>query len=1095
MDFKVIRDAKGNLIEDVTLEPYTITKSDNEKDIESVFKNYIEFVGWKQGVSYTRDRDKSSRYKFRNEHKGSTNGKPDYIFYDENDNIIALCDTKSTKEGVRASIEDGKEYIRCLKEDYSVQVNAVIGFDGVTFLLELFTGKKWEAVKVDSQFVDRMPSLKFLKYIINSKGKMEEVAETENIDRNKLNGFFKATDEIIRRSPIGSSATDKFIELSTIIFLKMFSIKDYDKQFFESNSKFRYRHIWDAVVNGDIDLVNNEFSNWLNVAYKNIYRDDSYQLLHLDSLNLIRVAKLVDRIFATYELSDFTNVKGDILEYFQESSKDGKIGEFFTPRHIIKYMIKLIEPTVVVDKDDSVYIEKIYDPTCGTGGFLIEAFNRYKEFYAKELPNMEILKNGVLHGTELKANTALLAKMNMILIGDGHTNITQCDAFGYDKIEKFSKAKDAFGHYIPVEASEVSFYYEANKKQYYVKGDKTRKVSLEPKNKIDFYYDDFGEKIVLDDEEIQKKDGKAYDLEGLPVKRSKGVNYKGRYVQHYEYKIEEKVKYEYKNVRAVNPVLKKKKLENGGENACYQENFGEFDVVLANQPFGLSEPPKADYLFIRHMLESLHDGRNDKTNRYGRIACIVDNGFLHDSKYFSEREKLQKEYTIRGIISLPQKVFAPYVKTIKSNILLIEKRKPRVGEKTYFVKIENDGYSLDDKRVKQIENDDFKILMSGLWNKWDDTVFVNQETGKKTYVDAHAEKKGFAEYHMLNAESWAVSNYIRYIVPEFEYNMVFLAPYIHECNSKRSPIEFAENGEDIIQIKGVSKKYGIIVSDSKKANEYNQKYKVLPKNVICYNPSRVNTGSIAVNKQDEGLISPSYIIFKVNEEAFLQDYIVYFLKSEYGRRQIEDYNNGTVRNSLSFDDLGKIQIPHMTIDEQRRLVDLISNTTFAKVKLLDSYNSILKVGIPESSFAQFNTEFEEIELGKLIVEDEKPTYGCSKKSDDNENGYSILKMNNIYPVINEDTLGDEIDRVSLTDVEIEKYVLHKDDILVNRTNSLELVGKTGLFDANTDDAQKYVFASYIMRFHLLEGYSPKYIAYYMNLSTVKMKIKEYAIQS
>jgi hypothetical protein len=33
-----------------------------------------------------------------------------------------------------------------------------------------------------------------------------------------------------------------------------------------------------------------------------------------------------------------------------------------------------------------------------------------------------------------------------------------------------------------------------------------------------------------------------------------------------------------------------------------------------------------------------------------------------------------------------------------------------------------------------------------------------------------------------------------------------------------------------------------------------------------------------------------------------------------------------------------------------------------------------------------------------------------------------------------------------TDVEIEKYVLHKDDILVNRTNSLELVGKTGLFD-------------------------------------------------
>lgn len=82
---------------------------------------------------------------------------------------------------------------------------------------------------------------------------------------------------------------------------------------------------------------------------------------------------------------------------------------------------------------------------------------------------------------------------------------------------------------------------------------------------------------------------------------------------------------------------------------------------------------------------------------------------------------------------------------------------------------------------------------------------------------------------MLNAESWAVSNYIRYIVPEFEYNMVFLAPYIHECNSKRSPIEFAENGEDIIQIKGVSKKYGIIVSDSKKQMSTIKSTKCYPK--------------------------------------------------------------------------------------------------------------------------------------------------------------------------------------------------------------------------------------------------------------------------
>ncbi len=1096
MEFKKIKNKSGITIENVILKPFDIVYSENEKDIEALFKAYIESMGWQQDVSYTRDSDIKNRYKFRNDIKGSTKGKPDYIFYDSASNIISICDTKSSKAGIDDSLVDGKEYIRCLKEDYGIEVPTVIGFDGQHFKFEFHNGSEWENICVESTEIEQMPSQNFLEYIINSHNQLEEVPETENIDRTMLANFFKATDEIIRRSSIGSSPTEKFIELSTIIFLKMYALKKYDSDFFKQNKSLRYKNIWEAVLNGDVSLINTTFSEWLNKTYKNIYLNESYALIRIESDKLISVAKLVDRIFATYELNDFTNVKGDILEYFQSSSKDRKIGEFFTPRHVIRYMTKLIEPTVV-NKDGNVYIEKIYDPTCGTGGFLIEAFNRYKDIYSPEIPDMDLLKNGVLHGTELKSNTALLAKMNMILIGDGHTNIINCDAFSYDRIEKVSKLKDVFGHYIPIDESMVDFYMEGGEKRYFVKGDKTRKVSLEAANKTDYFYDELGEKIAVENENVITKDGKKYSKDGFLLKKSNGVFYKAIRVKHYELKneLEENIKYDYRNVKSVNPVLTTKKLPDGTENPCYQENFGNFDIVLANQPFGLSEPPKADYHFIMHMLQSLHEGKHPITNRYGRIACIVDNGFLHDSKYLEERKKLQTDYTIKGIISLPQKVFAPYVKTIKSNIILIEKRKPRENEKTYFVKIEHDGYSLDDRRIKQIENDDFKELLA-LWRGWNDIVFTNPDTGKTEYEPSHKEKSGFAEYHTLTPESWAVTQYIKYSIPEFKYSTVPLAQYIEESTQKLHPVDIASSHDDNIEILGVSKKYGIITSENKAANEYNQKYKVLKNSAIAYNPSRVNIGSIAINTNDDGLISPSYVVFTIDTTEFLPEYVIHFLKSDFGRNQIENFNNGTVRNSLSFEDLGKIQIPKMSLPEQERLVLLIANTTNAKIKLYDSYNSILKVGIPESSFSKYDTDYEEFELGKLLEETDFPSYGCSKKSDDNCEGYPILKMNNIFPIIDNEALGEEVDKITLTDEEFEKYRIYENDILVNRTNSIELVGKAGLYSwyENTDLVD-CIFASYLMKLTIKKEYSAKYIAYYMNLTSVKSKIREFAIQS
>ena len=1074
MNFKKVKNKLGIIKENISLETFSIIESDNEKDIESHFKEYIESIGWKQNVNYTRDKDIKNRYKFRNDKKGCLDGEPDYIFYNEENTIIAICDVKSTKVGANNGIDDAKEYIRCVNEDFGLDIKCALGFDGKTLLIEYNNEGTWEQVCVESKEINQMPDYEFLSFIIESENKIEEFKETDNIGRNKLERFFKKCDDIIRTSSIGSSPTEKFVELSTIIFIKMFALKGYDKEFLNQKEnrliKKTFNNVWEIIVAGEVDIINTQFASWLNTSYKNLYMDANPTLIRIDTDKLKEIAKMVDRIFSTYELTDFTNVKGDILEFFQSDSKDRKLGEFFTPRHIIKYMVNLVNPTVV-KRDKEIYIEKIYDPTCGTGGFLIEVFNRYRDYYFKEIQDLSLLKENVLHGTELKGNTALLAKLNMILIGDGHNNIVNANAFSYDKIENLSKKKDVFGHYIPVPESDVDYYMEGTEKKYFIKGNRERKVSCESSKKTDYLYDDFGEKIEVQEDEIITRDRKKFSSDGYIVGKYKGKYYKKIQVKHYELKNEddeEKIKYTYKNVKSVNPLLNIKEID-GEDNPIYQKNFGDFDIVLANQPFGLSEPNKADYLFIDHMLESLHKGKREITGRYGRIACIVDNGFLHDSKYLEQRKELQENSTIKAIISLPQKTFAPYVKIIKSNILLIEKRKPRKNEKTYFVKITNDGYSQDDKRSRQIDKDDFKELLQ-LWRKWEDDESINYETNEIIYESSHREKEGFAELHELNPESWAVNFYMKYKIPSFNFEGVKLYDYIEECTEKKHPKELAKNKDDIIEIVGVSKKYGIISSDKKSADEYKQKYKVIRDNQIAYNPSRVNIGSISLYKGDESLISPSYTIFKVREEyknKLMPEYIMYFLKSKYGKNQIESYNFGTVRNSLSFDDLGEIMIPNMPIEEQQRLIILLSNISDSKHKICDTYNSLLKLGIFRSSFYKFDCEFDEVKLEDIIIDDNTPSYGISEASDNSSDGYPILKMNNVLPIINAEDLIDDIDTIQLSEVEAAKYKIRDNDILINRTNSLDLVGKTGIFKYNGYDSKKtYVYASYLMKITL-----------------------------
>ncbi len=109
------------------------------------------------------------------------------------------------------------------------------------------------------------------------------------------------------------------------------------------------------------------------------------------------------------------DILGQCYEQFLKYASDAKeIGIVLTPRHITKFGAQVID----IQKSDIVF-----DPTCGTGGFLVAALDKVR----KDCGDTDSFKKGNLHGVEQDALIATLAIVNMVFRGDGSSNITEGD--------------------------------------------------------------------------------------------------------------------------------------------------------------------------------------------------------------------------------------------------------------------------------------------------------------------------------------------------------------------------------------------------------------------------------------------------------------------------------------------------------------------------------------------------------------------------------------------------------------------------------------------------------------------------------------------
>ena len=233
-----------------------------------------------------------------------------------------------------------------------------------------------------------------------------------------------------------------FDEISKILFIKMLYERDAKDELVYSKDKFLKDEL---LYNGDVDYIQHLFNE-----VKETYSTDGL----FDSEDKIRIRResflLILEELSSVELYDTSDdIKGIAFELFLGKTFRGELGQFFTPRTIVNYMVEVLN----VKEGD-----KVCDPCCGSGGFLIKAFEHvqnqidqdiHKQITVlmdnqsladsekqykintllsecdktKEGSRYHKLCHDYFFGVDANARMARTSKMNMIMHGDGHVGV------------------------------------------------------------------------------------------------------------------------------------------------------------------------------------------------------------------------------------------------------------------------------------------------------------------------------------------------------------------------------------------------------------------------------------------------------------------------------------------------------------------------------------------------------------------------------------------------------------------------------------------------------------------------------------------------
>ena len=267
---------------------------------------------------------------------------------------------------------------------------------------------------------------------------------------------FKNIDDILFKDAGADGEIDYIEQASWILFLRYLESGEEDKQDKAALEGKEYQYILDEkfrwnswakpkAENGIeshhlemsgpdlVQFVQTELFPYL-AEFKNLHVDNAktieYKIGEIFSelnnkiksgYNLREIIDMVDQLpFGTskdkHELSHLYETK---IKNMGNAGRNG--GQYYTPRPLIRAMISVIDPRMG---------EKIYDPACGSAGFLCEAYDYLYNKMDKTSTNLAKLQNDTFYGKEKKNLAYIIGTMNMILHGIEAPNITHTNTLG-----------------------------------------------------------------------------------------------------------------------------------------------------------------------------------------------------------------------------------------------------------------------------------------------------------------------------------------------------------------------------------------------------------------------------------------------------------------------------------------------------------------------------------------------------------------------------------------------------------------------------------------------------------------------------------------
>ena len=393
-----------------------------------------------------------------NSHRGQGKARADIV-------IWKSASAKNNEESATIVVECKAEYITIREEDYFQGYNYA-AWAGADFFVTTNL-KETRVFKVNKsklpKRLDEIVDIPKAEELTNSKKIKELLSQTKAFTRDEFSKLLFKCHNIIRNND-KLSPEAAFDEISKVLFIKIRYERDNTgTQIFSANEFKKLREAYDKTKSKQ----SLPFYQQLFERTKEDYiKDDLFEPNDTIKIKEASFEAIVKEL-EVYNLSQTADdVKGIAFEKFLGKTFRGELGQFFTPRTIVDFMVALLDPEEG---------EIICDPCCGSGGFLIKAFEyvrekiendiqkakeqikvqlfdenyeslneekkeiidkQVNEYFAalnKELDTtqdgsrLKQLSHDCIFGTDANPRMARTAKMNMIMHGDGHGGVHHHD--------------------------------------------------------------------------------------------------------------------------------------------------------------------------------------------------------------------------------------------------------------------------------------------------------------------------------------------------------------------------------------------------------------------------------------------------------------------------------------------------------------------------------------------------------------------------------------------------------------------------------------------------------------------------------------------